>query len=69
MCGRSTFATAPSATTASAAALFLAVCVGVGHTGAGGRRGIGKMHGLYFDRIPSIVHGIFWNLTERQARL
>jgi hypothetical protein len=67
--GGSAFATAATATPASAAAFFLAGCIGVGHACACGRRGIGKMHNLNFDRIARIVHRVFWNLTERQARL
>lgn len=64
-----TFATASAAATTSAASLLPAGRVALNYSGAGRRRGIGKMHGLHFDRISGIVHGIFGNLAERQLRL
>jgi hypothetical protein len=62
-CGRSAFATAASATTASAAAFLLAVGVCIGDACACGRRGIGEMHGFDFDLVAGVIDAFFWDLT------
>jgi hypothetical protein len=61
--GWSAFTTAASATTASAAAFFLAVGVCIGDAGTCGRRGIGEMHGFDFDRVSGVIHAFFWDLA------